>query len=141
MTWAAFTAAERTVWEAELRACIGLPWRHMGRAGLPYGHQTGLDCVGLLVRAARAVGRTVDDLEHYAREPDGSLQQRLQAHLGPPGAIVPGSIVLIRFRQPQHVGYITQASTVIHAYNGGDRVVVEHPLGLWADRIVAGWRL
>ena len=136
------TPDELAAWEAELRACIGVPWRHMGRQGCGYGHQTGLDCVGLLVRAAKAVGREVRDLEAYAREPDGTLQARLTEHLGAPCEPGSGCIVLMRLpREPSHVGYITSAGTLIHGYNGGSRVVVEHPLGLWADRIVAGWAL
>lgn len=140
MTWDALTRAERARFERELRACIGIPWRHMGRAGLPYGHQTGLDCVGLLIRAAHAVGRDVDEPATYTREPDGTLRERLVAHLGAPSNSGAG-IVLIRFRKDAHVGYITEAGTLIHAYNGGGRCVVEHPMGLWADRIVARWAL
>lgn len=140
MTWEPMTKAERARFERELRACIGIPWRHMGRAGLPYGHQTGLDCVGLLIRAARAVGREVDEPATYTREPDGTLRARLVVHLGAPSDSGAG-VVLIRFRKESHVGYITRAETLIHAYNGGARCVVEHPLGLWADRIVARWAL
>ena len=141
MIWQPLTLPEQNAWEAELRACIGIPWRLLGRAGLPYGLQSVLDCVGLLVRGATAVGRPVDDLEVYAREPDGTLEDRLREHLGEPCEPGPGCIVLIRFREPQHVAYVTQAGTLIHAYNGGTRVVVEHPLDLWADRIVMGWKL
>ena len=130
------------VFEAELRACIGVPWRHIGRQGLPYGHQTGLDCVGLLIRAAAAAGRVIDDIPVYSRQPDGTLEAKITERLGQPVAPAPGCVVLIRMvRQPSHVGYITRAGTLIHAYNGGTRDVCEHPIGLWSDRIVKGWAL
>lgn len=137
------SADELGAFERELRACIGIPWRHMGRQGLSYGHQTGLDCVGLLIRAGRAVGRAVAEPASYSREPDGTLRARLVAHLGPPAAPPDaiGCVALIRFRAESHVGYITQDHTLIHAYNGGERCVVEHPLGLWGRRIVARWAL
>lgn len=143
MTWTPFTNAELDIWEAELRSCIGIRWRHMGRKGLPYGHQTGLDCVGLMVRGAQAVGRPVQDLESYSRDPDGTLQSRLDAHLG--DGKLPAenaSIVLIAMvGHPSHVAYISRAGTIIHAYNGGTGTVCEHPLGLWTKRILRGWCL
>lgn len=130
------------VLEAELRACIGIRWRHIGRQGLPYGHQTGLDCVGLLLRAAAAAGRVIEDIPHYSREPDGTLEAKITERMGQPCAPGPGCVVLIRMvRQPSHVGYITREGTLIHAYNGGTGVVCEHPLALWSDRIVKGWAL
>lgn len=128
--------------EAELRACIGIPWRHIGRKGMGYGHQTGLDCVGLLIRAAAAAGRVIEDIPHYSREPDGTLEAKITERLGQPCGPGPERVVLIRMvRRPSHVGYITREGTLIHAYNGGSRVVCEHPLALWADRIVKGWKL
>ena len=142
MTWTPLTTAERAAFEAELRACIGTPWRHMGRPGCGYGHQTGLDCVGLLVRAALSVGRDPSDLELYGRAPDGTLESILTERLGEPCAPSPGCIVLLRLpREPSHVGYITEAGTLLHAYNGGNRCVVEHPMGMWQKRIVRGWRV
>lgn len=128
--------------EAELRACIGIPWRHIGRKGLPYGHQTGLDCVGLMIRAAAAGGRVIDDIPVYSRQPDGSLEAKITERLGSPVTPGPGCVVLINMvHLPSHVGYITRAGTLIHAYNGGTGVVCEHPLALWANRIVKGWKI
>lgn len=130
------------VFESELRACLGIRWRHMGRQGMGYGHQTGVDCVGLLLRAAAVAGRTIEDIPHYSREPDGTLEAKITERLGSPVTPGPGCVVLINMvRLPSHVGYITRADTLIHAYNGGTGVVCEHPLALWADRIVKGWAL
>lgn len=140
--WPKMDQVELALWEAELRACIGIPWRHMGRQGLPYGHQTGLDCVGLLMRGAYACGRPVQDMECYEGEPDGSLYGRIVSHVGSPCAPDRGCIVLMRIlREPHHVGYITMSGSLIHAYNGGSGVVVEHPFATWANRIVSAWRL
>lgn len=144
MTWAPLSPDERDTFEAALRSRLGVPWRHMGRSGCGYGHQTGLDCVGLLVFAAQSVGRTVADLSHYARDPDGTLEQRITAHLGTPAAAVgAGHIVLLRLpRTPRHVGYITQAMTIIHSYAGGDRCVIETSFDdAWRARVVRSWAL
>lgn len=143
MTWS-LTPDERETFEAALRSRMGVRWRHMGRAGCGYGHQTGLDCVGLLVFGALAVGRTVADPDHYERNPDGTLEARITEHLGQPAdSLGPGHIVLLRLpRLPRHVGYVTQAMTLIHSYAGGDRCVIETSLDEgWRNRIVRSWAL
>lgn len=146
MTWAKFTHSEVEAFEAALRAQIGTPWRHMGRKGCGYGHQTGLDCVGLAVFGALAVGRPVADLEAYSRRPDGRLEERITAHLGAPAAAVaPGQIVLMRLDLqglPRHVGYVSDAGTLIHSRRGAGGGVVEHTLDArWRDTIVRSWEL
>lgn len=143
MTWA-LSPSERETFEAALRSRLGVPWRHMGRAGCGYGHQTGLDCIGLLVFGAQAVGRTVADPNHYEKDPDGTIEARITAHLGPPAASpAPGHVVLMRLpRRPRHAGYITLAGTLIHSYAGGRKCVMEHALDAeWRNRIVRSWAL
>lgn len=144
MTWAKFTHSEVEAFEAALRAQIGTPWRHMGRKGCGYGHQTGLDCVGLAVYGALAVKRPVADLEAYSRRPDGRLEERIAAHLGTPAAAVgPRQIVLMRLDLqglPRHVGYVSAAGTLIHSRRGTGGGVVEHALDdYWRSTIVRSW--
>ncbi|NTU77719.1 MAG: C40 family peptidase, partial [Alphaproteobacteria bacterium] len=88
---------------AAARACTGTPFHHQGRAP-----QVGLDCIGLIVVALRAVGFVARDRTDYSPRPDGlSLVHALEDH----GAvsvelndIVPGDVLLFRYDgQPQHV--------------------------------------
>lgn len=143
MTWDRFTDSEAVTFEASLRACLGMQWRHMGRAGCGYGHQTGLDCVGLAIVGALAVGRPVRDLEAYSRAPDGQLADRITEHLGNPVAgIGPRRLVLMNLGQPRHVGYVSDAGTLIHARRGAGGGVVEHILDAqWRSTIVRSWSL
>ena len=143
MTWQALTDSEASAFEAELRACVGMAWRHMGRSGCGYGHQTGLDCVGLMVRGLLAVGRPVRDLETYSRTPNGQLESHICRVLGAPASgIGPRQIVLLRLGVPRHVGYITDAGTLIHSRRGAGVGVVEHSLDAeWRAAIVRSWAL
>lgn len=143
MTWDRFTDSEAATFEAALRACLGQPWRHMGRKGCGYGHQTGLDCVGLAIVGALAVGRPVADLEAYSRQPDGQLETRISEHLGTPATgIGPRRLVLMNLGQPRHVGYVSDAGTLIHSRRGAGGGVVEHTLDAqWRATIVRSWAL
>lgn len=143
MTYQPLNESEAQAFEAELRACVGLPWRHMGRKGCGYGHQTGLDCVGLAIRGLLAVGRPVPDLESYSRTPDGSLESRITAQLGEPvPGIGPRRIVLFKLGTPRHVGYVSDAGTLIHSIRGSGGGVVEVSLdAFWRAAAVRSWRL
>jgi cell wall-associated NlpC family hydrolase len=140
----AFSDAEKSASLAEARACIGIQWRHRGRQGLPWGHNVGLDCIGLAMRAVVAAGRHVRDLDAYGRDPDGTLIGHLDAHLGPQTAhLGPCSLLLFQFaKQPRHVALLSEVNTLIHCYDGGPRCVVEHAFDAqWRKRVVAGWAL
>jgi hypothetical protein len=148
MTWAPLTDAEFAVFEATLRAQLDTPWRHQGRKGCGYGHQTGLDCVGMAVLGVLALGRPVADLDAYPTDPDGTLEDRITAHLGAPefpAVIAPRRLVSMRFGgQPRHVAYISTAGTLIHAFGtrklGGK--VQEHGIDAVVRRcIVRSWPL
>lgn len=143
MTWDRLTDSEASTFEAALRAQIGTPWRHMGRKGCGYGHQTGLDCVGLVIVGALAVKRPVRDLEAYSRRPNGQLTEILSAHLGSPvDGYGPRRIVLMNLGHPRHVGYVSQAGTLIHSRRGAGGGVVEHELDAqWRATIVRSWEL
>lgn len=121
---------------AAARACLGTPFRHQGR--LP---GVGLDCIGLVVAVASALGLPVQDATGYGRSPaDGLLEAALDAQLVRADP-APGAIALIRFDgDPQHVGilgdYPAGGLSLIHAYLPSRRVV-EHRLDdAWQARIV-----
>ena len=138
-----FSADEKIAALAEARACIGIPWKHRGRQGLPWGSQVGLDCLGFIGRAIHAAGRTWED-RTYGRDPDGTLLAGLDAHLGErTTGFVPCSVIAMRWRgQPRHVALLTEANTLIHSYNGGPMRVVEHVFDdRWRAFAYAGWAL
>ena len=144
MTWDRFTDSEAASFEAALRACIGMKWRHMGRARCGYGHQTGLDCVGLAIVGALAIGRSVADLEAYSKSPDGKLEARITAHLGAPASSIgPRHLVLMKIDGiVRHVAYISDAGTLIHSRRGTGGGVVEHILEAeHRASIVRSWAL
>jgi cell wall-associated NlpC family hydrolase len=120
MTPEAFVAAARTY--------LGVPWRHLGRS------TTGVDCIGLVLLAAREAGLDLDDPAPYAREPQGA---RLLAGVLAHGRRVPearrGDVLV--FRMGIYAGHLGIATThrayggpaVLHAY-APHRHVVEQPM-------------
>lgn len=139
-------APEVALVNAEAQACVGIKWRHMGRMGLPYGHQTGLDCVGFLIRIVAASGRPVGDFDIYNRTSDGTaLMAEMDRQLGPRTKdLQPGCIVMLMLgRENPHVGLIADyagVTTMIHCYS--PHGVIEHGFDAsWRKRVVAGWSL
>jgi cell wall-associated NlpC family hydrolase len=129
---------------AAARATLGTRWMHQGR--LP---GVGLDCVGLVVVAARGAGIELPHVPDYGRLPDGP---RLRAAIEASATRValaqaaPGDVALMAFdRWPIHLGVLADypggGLALIHAWAGARRVV-EHRLdAAWAARIQAVYRL
>ncbi len=122
------------------RGTLGTRFRHQGRVP-----GRGLDCAGVVVAAAQAVGIAGYDVAGYGRLPQGDAMRR---HLEAAGcreievkAAKPGDIYLMRFdADPQHLALVTDIG-VLHAYAGVGRVV-EHRLDdIWRARIVSAYRL
>ncbi len=124
---------------AAARACVGTPFHHQGRcAGV------GLDCIGLVIHAARAAGMVVQDRTDYGLRPDGqSLARALETH----GArridvFDAGDILLFRYdRQPQHVALATSTETMIHSFAPARCVVETLISDYWKRRLVGAWRV
>ncbi|WP_137179279.1 C40 family peptidase [Roseomonas sp. AR75] len=124
------------------RAYLGVPWRHLGRSA------TGLDCIGLVLLAARDAGRTLPDPAPYAREPQGTrLLDGILAHATRVGTADPGDVLL--FRMGLYGGHVGIASlhpawrvpACIHAY-APHRRVVEQPIeGELAAALIGAFRL
>lgn len=103
------------------RRLRGVRWRHRGRK--PWA----VDCVGLLVLSAQAVGVQVVPPRLYGREPwEDMLRQGLRQHFGdplPPTEAKPGDVALICWRKgdPSHVAIVGDHPdgwlTLIHAHN------------------------
>jgi cell wall-associated NlpC family hydrolase len=120
---------------AAARSYVGVPFRHQGRT------RHGVDCIGLVVCAARDIGLTLADRTDYPRDPNGLLQLEMARQFAPVESTQAGDILLMRFRgEPQHVAILAGA-TLIHGYASIGRVV-EHGLDAkWRRRIVATYRL
>lgn len=123
------------------RGWIGTPFHHQGRKP-----GVGLDCVGLLVCAARAHGLPVVDSTAYGRRPRPGV---LLGYLRENCVEVPvdvarktvGAVLLFHFISkawPQHAGLVTDRG-ILHAYGDVGRVV-EHPLSdELASAMHSGW--
>ena len=128
------------------RSYLGTPFRHQGR-----NPSHGIDCIGLLVLAARACGlpQTDRDSTAYGRDPfDGLLESHLAAAFGPAfpfAQAVPGDIAAIRFVGAiRHVGIVgdyPEGLSLIHT-SGSTRFVTEHVIDRkWAKRIAGVYRV
>lgn len=120
------------------RACLGTPFRHQGR--IP---GVALDCAGLVVAVAAALGADYLDQEGYGRLPvDNRLTEALDAQpcLERVATRLPGDVLLLRFGgEPQHLS-IHAGTTLIHAWEAVGRVC-EHGLDArWLSRVVQAYR-
>ena len=113
---------------AAARSYVGVPWRHLGRS------RTGVDCIGLVLLAAREAGWDLADPAPYAREPQGTrLLEGILAHATRVAEAAPGDVLL--FRMGLYGGHVGIASVhpawgvpaCLHAY-APRRQVVEQPM-------------
>lgn len=117
------------------RSYLGTPFVHQGRSRL------GLDCVGLLVLAARDAGADIEDRADYAPDPGNLLPVELARQFDPAEDRLPGDVLLMRFAgEPQHLAIFTGA-TVIHSHAAIRRVVEHHLDAKWLRRIVQAYRM
>ncbi len=127
--------------EAEARRCIGTPFHHQGRlVGV------GIDCIGIVVHVARALGFFESDCVTYSRHPDGvTLLDEARRVLDEiPIEDAKGGDMLafgIRDREfPNHLAILTKEGTLIHAHNNAGKVI-ESPLNEnWRRKIGAAFR-
>lgn len=125
---------------AAARANLGTPFRHQGR--IP---GKALDCAGLVVVTARAVGLEPLDFAGYPRRPfAGLMEQVLDAQpclrrvSRVPQA---GDVLLMRFDgDPQHLA-ICAGQTIIHAWAQPGRVAENDFTPDWQRRLVAVYEL
>ncbi len=123
----------------EARRWIGVPYLHQGR------NEHGLDCVGLLLVVAWALGLSEYDVRGYGRTPHAGFLQaecdRLM-HRIRLDQVAAGDVYLMRFtRDPQHLGFATERG-LLHAWAGGVRRVTETAMpASWRARIVAAYAL
>lgn len=123
------------------RACINTPFRHQGR--LP---GRALDCAGLVVQVAQAIGAEYLDQSGYSRSPQNGLledaldRQPCMERIRQTGTRQPGDILLMRFAgDPQHLA-IDAGQTIIHAYAQAGKVCEHAMSDDWVHRIVRVYR-
>jgi len=126
---------------AAARECVGTPFRHQGR--LP---KIGLDCAGLVIHAARALGLPVVDFKGYPDRPfNGMLKRMLDSQTCIREIytidIQPGDLLLMRVnRDPQHLAIASENNYIIHTFQEIGKVA-EHSIDLFARaKIVAAYR-
>lgn len=124
----------------EARKWLGVPWRHEGR------NHAGLDCVGLGVVVARALGITTYDVSGYSRVPNPSLLQHLK-RVGdeiPIAQAEPGDFFAIRDEAyPFHVAFLSEKDGVphiIHAHARRRMVVEESFANEWPGLVTHAFR-
>lgn len=103
------------------RTQLGVPWRHQGRSP-----GVALDCAGLVICAARALGLVAPDFDvnGYSRVPDGSMMRFCSEHMTQLNAPEAGAVVVLATRHdPQHMGLLAPYRhggwAIIHASNAG----------------------
>ena len=122
------------------RACLRTPFAHQGR--LP---GIALDCAGLIVHVAQAIGADYRDQQGYSLTPSGALEQALDeqpclTYLDDTTDRQPGDVLLIRIgRDPSHLAIYT-GPTMIHAYEPVGFVCEHDMTPQWARRITAVYR-
>ena len=120
------------------RACLDTPFAHQGRIpGLA------LDCAGLVVVVAKAIGADYNDHRGYSRSPsNGLLEAALDAQpcLDRVYDMQPGDVLLMRFASdPQHLA-IYAGDTIIHSYSQVGKVCEHRLADVWRSRIVRVYR-
>jgi len=114
------TNVERFI--TEVRSYIGTPFVHAGRSKV-----TGVDCVGILVGAGKAVGIiNYDDVNYSSRSINSEyLVAQLQRFSNqiPSDERVIGDILLFNVRgRPTHTGVLVTPTTFVHAYQTAGKV-------------------
>ena len=126
---------------SEARKHLGTRFHHQGRAP-----GAGLDCLGLVVVTARALGIEMLDRSDYHRDPDGvSLVREIGRSLDGPFNLSEkriGSVILFQFLLdlPQHVAIYAGDNIIIHSIAVSPRKVCEMRLSdEWLKRAVSVW--
>ena len=124
---------------AAARAQIGTPFVHQGR--IP---GKALDCAGLLVTVAAAIGAEYVDVAGYSRIPTGLLAGVMESQ---PCLVrikvaeaTAGDVLVMRFaKEPQHLAVLA-GDTIIHSHAAVGRCC-EHAFdSTWRRRVVSAWR-
>lgn len=121
----------------EARSWCGVKWQHQGRS------RAGVDCAGVIVMVARALGLPVKDRTDYQRRTHGpQFLQHFKDNLPekPITEIAPGDVLV--FTEPSypcHCGIVTEKHGTlyfVHGYAKRRKVIEEHLSEEWWRKIV-----
>lgn len=116
----------------EARTWMGTRWQHQARL-----KGVGVDCAGLVLETARALGLADWHYDNYPRFPDGSLKSECDKVMTPIRMADLGAADVLLFswnNSPCHLAILTDPDHIIHAY-AINRKVVEHRINAvwWAS--------
>lgn len=115
-------------------AMVGTPFHAQGR--MP---GVGLDCIGVVVCVARALGVSHSDLTAYPMRPNGMLAPLLDAQLVRVyRAPQEGDVLLMSFAgEPHHVAVMVDGVRIVHAYATVRKCVVQSYTDHWRAKVRA----
>jgi NlpC/P60 family putative phage cell wall peptidase len=126
----------------QARTWLGTPYQHQARC-----KGAGVDCVGLVIGVASALGLSAFNTHCYGRVPSGRMMLELLGehaiqvdHRAP---WLPGQILALRFdSEPQHVAILadiagTDQLSMIHAYSHAGNVTEHRLAEVWRARVMA----
>lgn len=116
-------------------AMVGTPFHAQGRAP-----GVGLDCIGLVICAARQCGYMPVDRAAYPMRPDGTLQPAIERQLDRvSGGPQPGDVLLMAFdgAEPHHVAMYVGEGQIVHAYVQARKVTLQQYTEFWKSKVVA----
>lgn len=120
------------------RALVGAPFRPHGRAP-----ETGLDCLGLVIHVAAALGMRASVPAYSLNGDQRALEAGLIAHglaALPAAEGLPGDVLLLAVdAERRHLAIRTERG-VIHAHARLARVVEHRMPPAWADALIAAYR-
>jgi NlpC/P60 family putative phage cell wall peptidase len=125
---------------AEARKWIGTPFHHQGRV-----KGAGVDCVGLCMMVGKALGLVPFNFDYtgYRRTP---YSRTLVEAMHESGAVFEvhepreADILVFRIDQdPQHVAFLTDQDTIIHAYAQVRKVCEARYDTFWRERYVTAF--
>ena len=125
----------------EARRWLGVPWRHQGRS------RAGIDCAGLVVMVARALGISSYDYTSYGRRAHGQAFVHHFADNMDPLRVAEAEagdvLVFADQAYPCHCGFLTEKweqAHLLHAHATRRKVIEEPYIGEWPARVRFAFR-
>jgi hypothetical protein len=123
------------------REYLQTPYLHQGRA-----KGVGIDCIGLPICVCWDLGLSDFNDQNYGEHPSGNLLiDRIATQCTLIDMPVLGCLMVFRIEKlPQHCGIFSHKDgrdTLIHAYQGIDRVKEHTYTDWWSDRLVQAYAL
>jgi cell wall-associated NlpC family hydrolase len=125
----------------EARRWLGVPWRHQGRT------RAGVDCAGLVVMVAHALGLSRYDFRGYGRRAHGqAFVEHFQASMDPlrVAEAQPGDVLVFADQAyPCHCGFLTEKFEqphLLHAHVTRRKVIEEPYIGEWPEKVKFAFR-